>query len=716
MSTLTVCPYCGEAMRFDCMKRHLLSCEGCSPFRKSQSRSQSSRSPSPQKTKPVSGLEFYNQLNKLSLLTRSKSSGGHGPQPHFAVSADQQDTAIVRELMYPSTTLTIDVAPSHSPTPPSSSSSSMPLRAVEVGEEAQRRPSASWAAPGAMDTISPLASPPPPAVHVNLTHPDTARNDVARSRSASGRAKEEEQQMQRERGERARRSVSLSSSSTAYRSASAASKPPEAEARNEQRRQKQQQETERKAAPAASSSSLPRSCSKVSKRAKSASAPVESTPQATAAPNPARISMESAAVDRTAVSQPVRDGAASAKLPGLCGVAGAADDDTHMQSGERRQDAALVDSAATSSHRPVPQLSSFAIRLRSSGGSTVHNGTGIAAAPGNRPTSDELAVSVSLLSESVRQVERLVQKQQEQYNALLHAHTDLSRQVAAQQGAHNGLMRRSIEQAAAVDIALQQHTCQWRNEQATLNESVATLWANVSEMRHMLSPPPALQQQQQQHQHQQHITAPPGLSSLPQTPPQTYPALHAPAVASAETAARMMMAGPEDKNSVSVASSSNAHQQQLASHQEHGAHQPPSVISVQRAAPAEDSAYYSDIASFIHHDAPVFSASASAVMGHSGGLHASAVTSVQDTSRSVFAHIPTTAVIPPSLTKTAASLKTTLSRESSMSHVGRRSTTLPRSYVMDVQQQRNSRTLVEDRVLAMLHAKPTVVVQRSPWR
>ncbi|KPA81774.1 hypothetical protein ABB37_04054 [Leptomonas pyrrhocoris] len=680
MSTLTVCPYCGEAMRFDEMKRHFLSCEGRSPLPTPHPRSQHATSPSSPAAKPVSGLEFYNQLNKLSLLTRSKSSGGSSSgvgRPQFAASPDRQDAATVRELMHPSTLLTIDVAPSRSLTSVSSN---------EVFDNGARR----WPVAEATDGVSPLASPPPPAVRVSLRQPDNRFNTMDRNA--------EEEEAAGRRSERSGPSISSS-----HRSTSAFAKQPASAA------------TQRK---------------QMVDGGKPASVPSRSRSRSLrGGTGPAAVLNTSPGIKEGATGRVASEKAHNvASMDDGKEVYGAVDN-TQPQEEARGREKASASSASASSRasslRPAPQRSSFAIRLRGgSGGSSAHATEGdtpevnVHATPGRpgnatenqrQSVSSALRATVAQLSTALRQVQQLVQKQQEQYNALLHAHADLNREVAAQRGAHNGMMRRSFEQASTAEAALQRHTTQWRSEQAALRESVAALWESVSDIQQKLS-----------RQRIEAVAAAPASVPSQLSPAKAFPALVAPSPAFPPTVTPSSGVAPP--------------LQPFQQPPEHSAHAPTPAISVQRASPAEESAYYSDIASFIHQDGPAFSAPMSAVVSQSGdsvggGPHASAAKGPNHGSA---AHRPSTArtntsatavQLPcfavPYTTPTVSS-----SRASSLSHVGHRSTTLPGNYpyAMDVQQQqqqqrqRNSRASIEDRVMAMLHAKPTVVVQRSPWR
>jgi uncharacterized coiled-coil protein SlyX len=727
-------------MRFDSMKQHLVVCEGRSPLPKPQSRSQSSKSLSPPTAKPVSGLDFYNQLNKLSLLTRSKgnSSGNNRSRPQLAPSPDRGDAATVRELMYPSTSLTIDVAPSRSPTSASSS--------YDVCiEEAQQRPSASWPAPGATNSISSLSSPPPPITHARLVEPDVI--------SHNGDANDPEKEAN---SERSRPSVSSS-----YRSPSALANSHVAERRSG-----------RRSGSAKTTSAVSRGRSRSSKRDAASNRPTESALQTAAAAPSASEAREVGAA--TSLASPAAHYAGTfANEIDVCDTRNVPQ--TREERGQQRgrlsaDSAASMSTRASSAQRPTPQLSSFAIRLRGSGGSstrhqaeenstevhlcTDNGGSGRMDGHAKNAASSGLELTVARLSESLRHVQQLVHKQQEQYNALLHAHADLNRQVAAQQGAYSGMMRRYLEQASAIEMVLQRHASQWSSEQTALSDSVAALWTSVSQIQEKLpshhiesmpvlhAPPPLLLSPQAAHPS---LSAPPPQSSattsfsvVPPSPPPAAPRARelAPAV------------GPLSSLEASRRPRENASVQQPCTCP------PEPAISVQGAASAEESTYYSDIASFTHHDEvvktfPIASTStgtAASTRVHvsdvsRGGLHvsSSAVTDVLHASRGVFSHIPTVAygsattppnaVTPPSLFKACTtSSQASLLGESALVHAGHRPTTLPRSSLYSIgpqrqqqqhhhqQQQQHSRASIEDRVMVMLHAKPNVVVQRSPWR
>lgn len=667
MSTLTICPYCGEGMRFDGMKQHLISCEGRSPFAASRSRSQNAPSPSPAKVKPVSGLEFYNHLNKLSRLTRARSGSGVGDgrtssnsagglKGHVAVSPSQRDAATVRELMYPSTSLTIDVAPSRSVTSASSSSSSVFLGAAAGGESEeahrlQRSPPLQWTASDAQASISPLVAPPPPAVRVRLdaSHPSAADEESRGAVSALF-----------VRGAEAQRSRSQGST-----------KPVGVSARSRSRSD-------------VTSSGRANSTSMLTRRAGEAD--------------------RSTAAHRAATSQGVQD-AMGASVHSSGDVAAA------RLEGEARwragPSAASTRSSAsnTSAARPVPQRSSFAIRLRGSGGSSPpeqHVGSRVDCTAGqlmprtHGASSQDLEISVQQLRESLRCVQRLVERQQEQYNALLHAHTDVSRQVAAQQRAYDGMTRRSLDQATAMEASLQRHACQWRSEETALSDSVAALWASVSD----------IQQRLPQRIEGAPAEAHPALEMKPHVAASTVSSIHQESSASHRSVQMQGHAEREGFASATAAAPS---------------------IRIQRAAAAEESTYYSDIGSFLHADGPALPLPPPPPSSACMPVNSSAVTAtphdVQFASRGIFSHIPSTAapaVMPPWLTTRGDDIA------AAYSPAARRPATLPRSapYLTDVlqpqrqekAQQQHSRASMEDRVVAMLHAKPAVVVTHSPWK
>ncbi|KPI90525.1 hypothetical protein ABL78_0285 [Leptomonas seymouri] len=709
MSTLTVCPYCGEGMHFDEMKRHFLSCEGCARSSKSQPRYQSAELPlSPPDKRPVSGLEFYNRLNKLSVLTRSRSRSGsrRGALHEFMASPNQRDAATVPELMYPNTSLAMDIAPLRSSTSVSSCEG--------LGGQVEWR-SPSRASAVAMESVSPLVSPSSRAVRVSLRQPDS--NSTVDSRT-------EEEAVERNECEQ------RSSNSFSYHAASALANQSAAAAT-----QKERLHEGRKAA------SVPmRSRSRSSKEGKAQAMAAEMVEQV-AMPNMFQGFKGSAADSR---ASPTSSNAASVgerrpRVP--VDRTKAIGDAVRCELPSARP----VLSSRSSEQRPMPQLSSFAIRLRGSGGCSArrveeftpeggtrapHGGPENAAESAYGLASSAHKLSVTQLNASLRHMQLLVERQQEQYNSLLQAHADLNRQVAAQQGAYNEMMRRSLEQASVVKAALQQHTTQWHSEHVALSESIAALWASVSEMQHRLS------------QHQIGSPRAPAPAPVPPllSPPKVYPALGAPPSASsprrpfhASNSTTTLTEVAEHVPASTVAMGNAVPIPQQPAEHDTRTPAPAPAISVERAAPVEASAYYSDIASFIQHDVPAFSVSASAVMSQSGVSvsgcsHASAVTDVKGASRGLFAHIPTAAstrtaaagFVPPSVAQPVTSPTVSSSRGSSMPHVGHRSTTLPRTTPLatDVsrQQQQNSQTSIEDRVMAMLRAEPTVVVHRSPWR
>ncbi|KAG5490774.1 hypothetical protein JKF63_00896 [Porcisia hertigi] len=132
----------------------------------------------------------------------------------------------------------------------------------------------------------------------------------------------------------------------------------------------------------------------------------------------------------------------------------------------------------------------------------------------------------------------------------------------------------------------------------------------------------------------------------------------------------------------------------------------PQAKALARSNLAEESAYYSDIASFIQPDiATTLSVSASLPIQKESTRHPEKVLSSFLSNSLMHPSAPLSACASSFVSNAAApSLK------------GVRSS----SYVMDVQQQQQQqhhhRESLENRVIAMLHAKPSVVIRRSPWR
>ncbi|CAG9584169.1 conserved hypothetical protein [Leishmania major strain Friedlin] len=302
--------------------------------------------------------------------------------------------------------------------------------------------------------------------------------------------------------------------------------------------------------------------------------------------------------------------------------------------------AASTVSSATSSKRPTPQLSSFAIRLRGSKGSScpaqktpvsdlcvpsmrLHDSNAVGytqQAAGDIYAASSLgsaSTAMTQLKTSLSQMQRLVRLQQEQLSALLRGHGDLQRQVTVQHGAYNEIVQRSMSQGAEMEAALQQHTAQWRREQAAMQESIAALWDIVSDI------------------HQR---------------------LH------------------------------------------NDARLPAKILAASQQA--EESAYYSDIASFIQPDVATPSSVPASLLARKDGALLRAQASV-----SAFANGSTR----PSAPSSACAMSFTPAAAGPSATAARGP-----PYTMDMQQQQ--RESMEDRVVAMLHKKPTVVVRHSAWR
>nr|VDZ49835.1 hypothetical_protein_conserved [Leishmania donovani] len=306
--------------------------------------------------------------------------------------------------------------------------------------------------------------------------------------------------------------------------------------------------------------------------------------------------------------------------------------------------AASAVSSVTSSKRPTPQLSSFAIRLRGSKGSScpaqktaesdscvpsmrLHDSDAVGdtqQATGNIYAASSLrsaSTAMTQLKTSLSQMQRLVRLQQGQLSALLRAHGDLQRQVTVQHGAYNEMVQRSMSQRAEMEAALQKHTAQWRRQQAAMQESVAALWDIVSDI----------------HQH-----------------------LH------------------------------------------NNGRLPAKILAASRQT--EESAYYSDIASFVQADVAAPSLVPASLLARKDDPLLPAQASV-----SAFANGFTR----PSAPSSACALGFASAAAGPSATAARGP-----SYTMDMQQQQQQqqRESMEDRVVAMLRKKPTVVVRHLAWR
>ncbi|KAG5465940.1 hypothetical protein CUR178_00655 [Leishmania enriettii] len=670
MSTLTVCPHCGKQMQFAVMKTHLDCCEE-RPLRMKLRQSPPARHPATAAAgKSISGLEFYHRLNKLSRLTRlsrSTSSGdNNGPTASprkAAVTATQQ------RRRSPSSVL-IDVAQSSTP----SSASSPRYASVEP----PGRPSSSWAPYSDVSgsATSPPAPPPPssPSAHVDVKS-QSEETDVS-SRGVGARL----------------RPASRTPSSARSPSADPFSATPATPARAASSKPKSAAEYTTNAAwrhPCGTSQS--RSNHRTGESGLPIRYPISSV--RAASPSERRVPEDS-------VAAAAGESALPSSIAELSSTRSAA------PTGLTASSAESAVSSVTSTHRPMPQLSSFAIRLRGRQGS-VSSAHKAAPTDSRRPprrlrdsgdVADTLygngdvhsvpllgpeSKDVAQIKADLWQMQQLARQQQAQYTALLHAHGDLQRQVTAQRDALNGMVRRSMGKAAAMEAALQKHAEEGRRELAAMQESVTSLWASFSDVQ----------------------------KRLRDDTRSSAKALEGPC--STETAARTsicLLAPPSPSLQKEVLKRQQARyaSQLVATPLAPNAitekrQEPSASIIVQRSIPGEESAYYSDIASFIRPDVPTTS-----------------LLSETSTSRKVAPPAPAQtpgSVLTSELVHPSASSSVSVSSFIPGGAAPSAAAARAPPYAMDVQQrQQRRRESIEERVVLMLHAKPTVVVRHSTWK
>lgn len=611
-----MCPHCGKGVRFDAMKAHLDCCEEPVSLTKPQQGSPAKNSMPAAAGKPASGVDYYHRLNKLSCLSRPSRSTSDCGENRSSASPVREDAAVTQQLMYSSSSLTVDLAASRF-------RASVPSREHAAAKPRRRLSPSSVANPnasGGAASLSTTPPSPPPSIKVNLR--STSRETDATSRvagvglhSASG-----------VRSYRRPQSAEPLTASSAAVARSASSKP--------------HSTTEHIASTAARGhrdAAHRRSCGTTRETESLRRHPANSVRAAPPGAHTDTLDGVSAAAEDSALPSTIAElSCAHSAAPTAMSTKRAHETSIAASS------AASAVSSVMSSKRPTPQLSSFAIRLRgakgfsSSAQRTAESDSCVPSmrlhdsdAVGNtqQPIGDMCAASslgsaptaMTQLKTSLSQMQRLVRLQQEQLSALLRAHGDLQRQVTAQHGAYNEIVQRSMSQGAEMEAALQKHTAQWRREQVAMQESVAALWDIVSDV-------------------------------------------HQPLHVKTRFPAKIL----------------------AASHQ------------------AEESAYYSDIASFIQPDvtAPSFLA-ASLLLRKDGPLPSAqaSVSAFANGSRhpcapsSPGAMSFASAVLGPSATAVRAA-----------------------PYKMDIQQQQEHRESMEDRVVAMLHRKPTVVVRHSAWR
>ncbi|KAG5465201.1 hypothetical protein LSCM4_00654 [Leishmania orientalis] len=354
----------------------------------------------------------------------------------------------------------------------------------------------------------------------------------------------------------------------------------------------------------------------------------------------------------------------------------------------------------------MPQLSSFAIRLRGRQGSvssahkdasdgsrrpprrlrgsedvvdTLYGNGDVHSVPLLGPVSKDVAQ----IKAELRHMQQLARQQQVQYTALLHAHGDLQRQVTAQRDAFNGMVRRSMDEAAAMEAALQKHAEEGRRELATMQESITSLWASFSDVQKRLrddtrSSAKALE----------------GPCST-ETAARTSISLLAPPSPSLQKEVLKRQQARCASQLVGTALAPNASTEKRQ--------EPSASIIVQRSLPGEESAYYSDIASFIRPDAP-----ATSLLSESSTSRKGAPPAPAQTPGSVL----TSGLVHPSASS-SVSVSSFIPGGVAPSAAAARAP----PYAMDVQQRQQRRhESMEERVVLMLHAKPTVVVRHSRWK
>ncbi|AIO02758.1 hypothetical protein LPMP_356290 [Leishmania panamensis] len=673
MSTLTVCPYCSIEMRFDAMKEHLDHCGERTPLAKPSSISPSKYPVPPAAEEVISGLDFYHRLNKLSRLSRPTRSTSDSGGNRLSTSSVMHDAVVAQQCMGSPTSLTIDITSSHS--------RRSVLSRENATVESRKRSSLSWAVKSNLSGGA--AVPPaqqqssPPSIQVDLRSA-TPEADVSwRGAGASvGSASVVPSNGQSQSADplsassvvpaRAVPSNPLSATASSHRGAL-----------HRQLRGTARETQSLHCHPTNSVHSAPPSARRASVDGVSAVGDDSALPSTIAELSSAHSSAPAAISAKCTCETPIATSFAASTV-----------------------------SSMTSSQRPMPQLSSFAIRLRGNKGSSaspqktpertsrvplrrLHDSDDIGDT--QRANNDTYAASllgsvpaaIRQMKVSLWQVQRLVRQQQGQYSAFLRAHRDLQHQLTAQQGACNEVVRRSMDQAAAMEAALQEHTTQGRREQAAMQENIASLWAIVSDI------------------HQR-------LHSDAQLPANALAASH-PNETAARTSIRVpapptpsLQNGVLERQRAGCASQLVSTPARLSNGtkrpQESSIH-----IMVQRPPSCEESTYYSDIASFIQPDVTATSSLSALLHPRKDAVRLPA--QVRD---SAFAKglidppAPRFACASSFASGAAAPLPTA-------AHVP--------PYVMDVQQQQQRHhESMEDRVSVMLHAKPTVVLHHSPWK